>query len=293
MKPTTTFAKQWLQLPRNGFFFKLIDHGVAPDIINDISACLNEFFDLPMELKLKGARTGGLTLGYSASNLDYGHNLPWAEILQFMQLPEQIAEFSKRDYGNEQHQVLSNAMIRYMKALEKLGTTILEMRAQGLGLESDIFTRHFKDKETTTMIRTNRYTPCPLLERCLGLGSHSDPHTLMILLQDQGGGLQVRDDEGRWLGIHPIPNSFIVIPILLLLGMDKWKAKECCPQSSCKQGKECLSVAYFISPTVTLVIESPPELMDSGPNPRKYAPFTWGEFRKELLKQKSSRENST
>lgn len=86
-------AKRW-------GFFKLVDHGVAAEVMNDIRVCLHRFFDLPMEQKLKGAPTGTLPLGYSASNLDYGHNLPWAEILQLLQSPQLVVEVSERVYGD-------------------------------------------------------------------------------------------------------------------------------------------------------------------------------------------------
>lgn len=100
-------------------------------------------------------------------------------------------------------------MSEYMYALDKLGMIIFEMLAHGLGLPDDFFTKHFTEKDST-MIRINRYPPCPLPEKCLGLGSHSDPHTLTILLQDEVGGLQVFRNDEQWIGIRPVPNSFII-----------------------------------------------------------------------------------
>jgi isopenicillin N synthase-like dioxygenase len=102
-------------------------------------------------------------------------------------------------------------MIEYMHELEKLaaGMRIFEMLAHGLGLPEDFFTKNFEEKEAT-MIRVNRYPPCPLPEKCLGLGSHSDPHTMTILLQDLVGGLQILKGDNQWVGIRPIPNSFVI-----------------------------------------------------------------------------------
>lgn len=87
-------------------FFKVIDHGVDHEIINDISISLRKFFDLPMEQKRKGARTGSLPLGYSPSNVDYEHNLPWAEILQLLQSPHQVQQFSRMVYDDDHIQEL-------------------------------------------------------------------------------------------------------------------------------------------------------------------------------------------
>lgn len=100
-------------------------------------------------------------------------------------------------------------MSAYMDALDKLGMIIFEMLAHGLGLPDNFFTKRFTEKDST-MIRINRYPPCPLPEKCLGLGSHSDPHTLTILFQDEVGGLQVLRNDNQWIGIRPIPNSFII-----------------------------------------------------------------------------------
>lgn len=41
-----------------------------------------------------------------------------------------------------------------------------------------------------------------------------------------------------------------------------------------------------MSPATTTIIETPPQLFDAQPNPRKYRTFTWGDFRNELLKQR-------
>lgn len=100
-------------------------------------------------------------------------------------------------------------MIEYMQELDKLGMRIFEMLAHGLGLQEDFFTRNFEEKDAT-MIRVNRYPPCPLPEKCLGLGSHSDPHTMTILLQDHVDGLQILKSDNPWAGIRPVPNSFVI-----------------------------------------------------------------------------------
>ncbi|KAL3849851.1 hypothetical protein ACJIZ3_011733 [Penstemon smallii] len=168
-----------------------------------------------------------------------------------------------------------NAMIKYMKAQEELGRIILKILARGIGLTSDFFTRNLTEKEA-----------CPLPEKCLGLGSHSDPHTLTILLQDEIGGLQVLKDDDQWFGIRPVPNSFIFNIGDTLEAWTNGRLKSVVHRAVLNKESHCLSIAYFISPASTTVIESPPELVDSEPNPRKYASFTWGEFRKELLMQK-------
>ncbi|KAK2989703.1 hypothetical protein RJ640_012924 [Escallonia rubra] len=265
-------------------FFKLVDHGVAVEIIENMKVRLNEIFDLPMEQKLKGARSASLPLGYCATNPDYGQNLPWAEIIQLLESPQQVLGFTAKVFG-DQHKAYSDAMIAYMDALDKLGMTIFKMLAHGLGLRDDFFTKNFEEKEAT-MIRINRYPPCPLPEKCLGLGSHSDPHTLTILLQDEVGGLQVLKDDNTWVGIRPVPNSFVINIGDTLEAWTNGRLKSVVHRAVVNKKKNRLSVAYFMSPTATATIDCPPQLMDPETNPRRFVPFTWGDFRRELLIQK-------
>lgn len=87
----------------NWGFFKLVDHGVSSEIVENYITRLHELFDLPMEKKLKGGKTSSLPLGYYASNPEYGENLPWAEVLQLLQSPEMVVEFAKKVYGDQYH----------------------------------------------------------------------------------------------------------------------------------------------------------------------------------------------
>ncbi|MCL7031852.1 hypothetical protein MKW94_003401 [Papaver nudicaule] len=207
-------------------FFKLIDHGVKFEIIENMKNMCNDLFDLPMEKKMKGGRLNGLPLGYSATNPDYGKN--WT--------------------------------------------------TDGLGLPSDFFSKNFKEEKEATMIRVNRYPKCPLPKKCLGLGSHSDPPTLTILLQDdEVGGLQVlRPIDDQWVGIRPVSNSFVINIGDTL--------ESVVHRAVVNKEKSRLSAAYFLSPSSKVTIESPPQLIPPiSSNAKMYKPFTWGDFRKELL----------
>ncbi|KAK9275169.1 hypothetical protein L1049_022430 [Liquidambar formosana] len=256
-------------------FFTLVDHGVAWEIVENAKKQFNALFDLPMEEKLKGARSATMPLGYCATNPDYGQNLPWAEILQLLQSPQQVVGFARKVFG-DQHQPFSDALIEYMNALDKLGMVIFEMLAHGLGLPDDFFTKNFEEKEANHVQK-----------KCLGLGSHSDPHTLTILLQDDVGGLQVRkSDNNQWVGIRPIPYSFVINIGDTLEAWTNGRLKSNVHRAVVNKEKRRLSAAYFLSPTSSAIIECPAQLMDPVTNPRKYVPFTWADFRKELLIQK-------
>jgi len=47
-------------------FFKLMDHGVPSEVVENVTSRLHKLFDLPMEQILKGGKTSSLSLGYYA-----------------------------------------------------------------------------------------------------------------------------------------------------------------------------------------------------------------------------------
>ncbi|MCL7032353.1 hypothetical protein MKW94_030092, partial [Papaver nudicaule] len=159
----------------NWGFCKLINHGVKFEIIENMKEMCNNFFDLPMVKKIKGGRLNSLPLGYSATNPGYGKNLPWAEIIQLLQSPQQVVGFATKVYGDQHHHQFSmcnNALLSYMVELDKLGMLIFEMLADGLGLPSDFFRKKIKEIKEATMIRVNRYSKCPLPEKCFTCITH-------------------------------------------------------------------------------------------------------------------------
>lgn len=95
----------------------------------------------------------------------------------------------------------------YCKEARKLALLLLEAISESLGLE-----RNHIDKalgKHSQQMALNYYPPCPQPELTFGLPGHADPNALTILLQDDVPGLQVLKD-GKWVAIHPIPNTFIV-----------------------------------------------------------------------------------
>lgn len=61
----------------------------------------------------------------------------------------------------------------------------------------------------SSIIRLNRYPPCPIPSKVYGLLPHSDTSFLSIVYQDQVGGLQLMKD-GKWFGVKPNPGALVV-----------------------------------------------------------------------------------
>ncbi|CAN4078048.1 unnamed protein product [Withania somnifera] len=248
------YAKNMVKASENWEFFKLVDHGVPSETLENYTSRLHELFDLPVEQKLEGGRTSSFPLGYYASNTEYEKNLPWAEILQLLQSPEIVVQFAKKVYGDK-YPTFSTAMIEYMKEMDKLGMT-----------------------KEATIFRISRFPPFPLQEKIVGIGIHSDPQTLTILYQDLVGGLQILKDEKQWIGVRPLPNSFVINIGDTLEAWTNGRLKSVVHRVVVNKEKQGLSMAYFMNPTSSVTIECPSQLIDPASNPRKYVPCTWAEL---------------
>lgn len=99
----------------------------------------------------------------------------------------------------------------YARELELLAHKLLRLILLSLGLsDADALKGYFND-EQTSLVRLNRYPPCPSPDLVLGVGRHKDSGALTILAQDAVGGLQVRrKSDGEWIPVKPIPNAYII-----------------------------------------------------------------------------------
>ncbi len=80
--------------------------------------------------------------------------------------------------------------------------------SEGLGLEQNELNEVCGAVQRTY---TNFYPPCPQADVVLGARAHSDPNAVTILLQDDVGGLEVRDLKYReWVPVKTIPHAFII-----------------------------------------------------------------------------------
>jgi isopenicillin N synthase-like dioxygenase len=84
---------------------------------------------------------------------------------------------------------------------------LLEAISESLGLEADFLDKALGKHEQHMAI--NYYPKCPNPELTFGLPAHSDPNVLTLLLQDEVPGLQVFNN-GHWIAVNPIPNSFVI-----------------------------------------------------------------------------------
>ena len=105
------------------------------------------------------------------------------------------------------HQYGREVASLYCREVREVALRLMEAISESLGLEADFLDKALGKHEQHMAI--NYYPKCPNPELTFGLPAHSDPNVLTLLLQDEVPGLQVLNN-GQWVAVNPIPNSFVI-----------------------------------------------------------------------------------
>jgi isopenicillin N synthase-like dioxygenase len=201
-------------------FTYIVGHGIGDEILDGVFDKSREFFDLPdgakRQIHITRSRAYRGYLGllekgntdptFKGNNLEafhcaeeLGHD--HSDIASGMPLrgpnlwPQAPAGFRDIVYG-------------YYDRTYRLGLTLLELLAEGLGQPSDFFTRHYR--HNLAQLRLLRYAQIddPGVE--LLARAHCDSGVITILSQDDTGGLQVLNKAGQWIAAPPVKGAYII-----------------------------------------------------------------------------------
>lgn len=113
----------------------------------------------------------------------------------------------------------SRVVNEYITEVREVACKILELLAEGLGLERrEVLSRFIRDEGNDSVFRVNRYPACQeavhlpsASQNKVGFGEHSDPQILTLLTSNNVPGLQIWLRDGCWLPVSADPGSFFVL----------------------------------------------------------------------------------
>lgn len=291
-------------------FFYIKNHGIN-ELMKQMLTVTESFFDLPqaekdkMKItfsphyrgygKLGGERTNGIQ--DKKETFDLGLEKPARNKLDVeqhpylvLQGPNQWPTSSALDHMQWKQLVLS-----YISALQKIGGQLIAAMSTALGLPGNELGNQFcsSAEDAHAMLRLLRYPPGRESE--LGVGPHVDAGGLIILLQDETGGLQVQNCQGKWVDAPHLPNTFVVNmgEMLQILSNNYFQATRHRVINTSARIRH--SVPFFYEPDLTAVIRplniNPELLKDIKPFPiQKNNPVVYGEHMLEIFRRSFSSE---
>ncbi|KAH9603150.1 hypothetical protein KSS87_018596 [Heliosperma pusillum] len=176
----------------------------------------------------------------------------------------------------------------YSVRMIELGSSILEVISEGLGLEPGYFG---KDLTEDAKVNVNHYPPCPDPTLTLGTSKHNDRSLLTILLQGHGNvpGLQYCND-GQLTTIDPSPDALVVFMGHIMKIVSNGTLRTAEHRSVTNKTEDRESSAFFLCPTQDCVIE-PAKALLTPENPPLFKSITYKEFIKSHNANRIKKEN--
>uniref|UniRef100_A0A1D1YK47 Naringenin,2-oxoglutarate 3-dioxygenase n=1 Tax=Anthurium amnicola TaxID=1678845 RepID=A0A1D1YK47_9ARAE len=274
---------------RDWGFFQVVNHGVAPELLERMQGAAREFFALPAEEKRRVSRDAVNPVGYY--DTEHTKNVrDWKEVFDFLMedevavtpaTPDEHGDGKVRTWKNQwppNPPKLREAGVEYARAVESLAFKLLELISLTLDLPAKRLNGFFHGQPQSNFIRLNHYPPCPAPHLALGVGRHKDGGALTVLAQDDVGGLDVkRKSDGEWVRVRPIPDSYIINvgDIIQVWSNDKYESAE--HRVSVNSEKERFSIPFFFNPKLSVTVEPLEELVNEL-SPPKYEAYNWGVF---------------
>ncbi|KAL5560183.1 hypothetical protein UlMin_036394 [Ulmus minor] len=241
-------------------FFQIINHGVPIEVLENVQEATHRFFGLSAEEKNKYSKERS-----SSNNVRYGTSftpqaekaLEWKDFLSLFYVSDDEASALWPSACKDQ-------VLEFMRKSEVVIKQLLEILMKRLNVS-----QLDSQKESILMgskrINLNYYPICPNPELTVGVGRHSDVSTLTILLQDNIGGLYVRNQgKNNWIHVPPIKGSLVINigDALQIISNGRYKSVE--HRVAANGNYNRISVPIFVNPRPSDIIFPLPEVLANG-----------------------------
>lgn len=265
-------------------FLYIVNHGVSKELMDRVKSYTEKFFDLPLEEKekLNIVKSGETLRGYIpmfGENVDPEYTQDFKECFDFATHEEEVSPFFGPNLMPEDSLPgFKETMEEYHAEMLKLAHKLIGVISISLGLPEDYF--YNKQQKPINIQRILHYPPQTgsISRETIGIGEHTDYGFLTILSQDDVGGLQVKNRQGKWISAPPIEGSFIVNIGDLVQTYTNDRYISTLHRVINTSGKERYSFPFFMDMDFDAVVE-PVATCVSDANPAKYKAYTCGEHK--------------
>lgn len=172
---------------------------------------------------------------------------------------------------------LQRAVWPYYRAVMDCGAGLLRAIAVSLDLAPDFFARRYRRPLGRGQLVF--YPPHPVEAEVPNFGAapHCDFGGLTLLLQDENGGLEIRDLSGIWVPAPPVEGTLVVNIGDLLARWSNDRFRSTLHRVVNRSGRRRLSIPVFYDPDSDAVIDPRDMGLPAEVEPR-YAPVAAGDY---------------
>lgn len=236
-------------------FFYVTGHGVPRAVVDDVFAAARWFFDRPpaereaLDVARSPCFRGHVPMGIT------GPGVPRRLLEAFQVMLELGPDDPDVRAGSVMHgpnrwpengPAFRATLEAYYAAMTGLTDRLFGAFAQALGLDPGYFRPYFR--KPLTQLRLLHYPPQPPDEGVQGVEAHTDTGAFTILLQDETGGLEVRNRAGDWIAATPVPGSFVINIGDMMQSWTDGRFVSTPHRVANRSGRDRISVPFFANP---------------------------------------------
>ena len=278
-------------------FVTIANHGLSPELIEELYTVVKAFFDLPQEVKdkyeypeLAGQR------GYTSKGREKAKDAKVPDLKEFWQRGQTIVgeEYSKADFPDNPTVAeltrFNEITAEIYKKLEDAGRNLLKAIASYLDLEENYFEKYVINGNS--ILRAIHYFPIEnpdaIAPDAVRAGAHEDINLITLLIGASADGLEVLTKDGEWFPIKAKGEDVVVNVGVMLQRLTNNKLKSTThrvvnpPRELMKTSR--YSVPFFLHPKASMSLASLDTCI-SEEYPKAYEDYTAGQYLDERLRE--------
>lgn len=273
-------------------FVALKGHFLDDQLVDELYSEVRNFFNLPLETKLKYEIPGiGGQRGYVSFGKEHAKGRSAGDLKEFWHFGQYVSEVSKYagEYPDnvevEELPKFNTVGKEAYQMLEKTGVYVLRALALYLGLDEFYFDKYIKDGNS--ILRPIHYPPITDEPKdAVRAAAHGDINLITLLMGAQGKGLQVQNHNGDWIDAMAEPDELMINVGDMLSRHTNNKLKSTIHQVVNPPrelwGTSRYSIPFFMHPVSDMKLDCLESCIDEN-HPKLYEDITAGEFLHERL----------
>ena len=198
------------------FGFAMIgDHGIDADLIDRGWSLAQQFFALPEAVKRRYVVSGGAgQRGFIPFATEIAKGATTHDLKEFWHIgrdldpADPLTSSMPPNIWPDECAGFRESFSALFEAFDRTGALILRAIARHLGLPPDWFDA--PTHKGNSILRLLHYPPLDAHAGGTRADAHEDINLITLLLGAEEAGLQLRNRNGRWLGINPPPGALVV-----------------------------------------------------------------------------------
>ncbi|ESQ52054.1 hypothetical protein EUTSA_v10017806mg [Eutrema salsugineum] len=267
-------------------FFKIVNHGVRPDLLTQLEQEAIKFFALHQSLKDKAGPPD--PFGYGGKRIGPNGDVGWVEYI-LLNANTHLSSTKTNAVFQQTPAIFREAVEAYIEEMKRMSSKVLEMVAEELRIEQkEKLSRLVKVKESDSCLRMNHYpekVDDTTAKEEIGFGEHTDPQLISVLRSNDHEGLQICLKDGTWVAVPPDHSTFFVLVGDTLQVMTNGRFKSVKHRVLTNTKRSRLSMIYFAGPPLTEKI-APLSCLVPEQEDWLYKEFTWSQYKLSAYKTK-------